>query len=266
MPDRPDFLQNSILIAAHPDDELLWFASILQDVDEVLLVFEDFWPNPKMGPARTQALELYPRASVSNLKIPEAAVHGLANWKNPVIDDFGLAFRPGSFVRDAKQTALRMMGRSLAPSKGVRAVYESNASRLELELRARLKPEQNVFTHNPWGEYGHEDHVQVFRVLDQLREKIGFTLWMSNYVTERSLPLALRYFGHEPDRVIQRDVDKVFAEQVADIYRKTNTWTWTQDWCWFDTEHFIEAPRGARPPKTQERLMPLNVFNMSTTV
>ncbi|MEL6946117.1 MAG: hypothetical protein AAFO73_00585, partial [Pseudomonadota bacterium] len=176
MTHRPKFLENSILIAAHPDDELLWFASILKDVDEVLLVFEDYWPDPAIGPARAEALSRFPRNNVSSLKLPEAASYGLADWSNPILDDFGIAFTAASAARDAKQAALRLLGKSKAPAKGIRATYESNAASLEHECRKRLKAGQNVFTHNPWGEYGHEDHIQVFRVLDQLRDEIGFTL------------------------------------------------------------------------------------------
>ncbi|MEL6745971.1 MAG: hypothetical protein AAFO68_10990 [Pseudomonadota bacterium] len=262
MADNASFLENSILIAAHPDDELLWFGSILKDVNEVLLVFEDYWPDPKIGPARANALAQFPRPNVGSLKIPEAAVYGLADWGNPVLDDFGLAFGANVVARDAKQSALRLLGKSAAPEEGIRAAYENNAAAMEQAFRSKLKRGQNVFTHNPWGEYGHEDHVQVFRVLDQLRDEIGFTLWMSNYVTERSLPLALRYFGHKPDRVIQRSVDAEFAEQVADVYRQTNTWTWAHDWRWFETEHFMEAPRGIKPATSQGSLMPLNFFNI----
>ncbi len=51
-----DFLENSIIVAAHPDDEMLWFTSIVKDVDSILLVYEDAWPTPDLGPARARAL------------------------------------------------------------------------------------------------------------------------------------------------------------------------------------------------------------------
>ena len=34
MTHKPAFLEDSLIVAAHPDDELLWFTSILKDVDE----------------------------------------------------------------------------------------------------------------------------------------------------------------------------------------------------------------------------------------
>ncbi len=39
---RPAFLRNSVIVAAHPDDELLWFGSVLKDVERVILVFRRF--------------------------------------------------------------------------------------------------------------------------------------------------------------------------------------------------------------------------------
>jgi len=80
MTDRPDFLNNSLIVAAHPDDELLWFASILKQVDRVVMVFEDYWPDASIGPARAKVLETFPRGGVSSLRLPEAATYGCANW------------------------------------------------------------------------------------------------------------------------------------------------------------------------------------------
>ena len=34
-----DLLTNSVIVAAHPDDELLWFGAILKQVDQVIVVF-----------------------------------------------------------------------------------------------------------------------------------------------------------------------------------------------------------------------------------
>ena len=48
-------------------------------------------------------------------------------------------------------------------------------------LRARLGDCRNVITHNPWGEYGHEDHVQVFRAVTALQAELGFAVWVSGY-------------------------------------------------------------------------------------
>src|SRR5690606_34980381 len=66
------------------------------------------------------------------------------------------------------------------PSFSVAADYRRNYAMIRSRLADQLLAGMNVFTHAPWGEYGHEDHVQVYRVLESLRDEIGFTLWVSN--------------------------------------------------------------------------------------
>ncbi len=255
-----DFLDNSIIIAAHPDDEMLWFTSIVRDVDAILLVYEDAWPTPELGPARARALETFPRGNIESLRLAEAATYGCADWANPQPDDFGIAFGPTAALRDAKQKAMRLIGKSDAPEAGIAAHYEDNYRVLTEALRQRLTPDMNVFTHNPWGEYGHEDHLQVFRAVETVRREIGFTQWMSNYCSERALPLAMHYFDTAERNITQRVADKAFADEIADCYRKAGAWTWSDDWVWFDTEHFCQVPDGPHEPQQQANLMPLNMF------
>ena len=157
---------------------------------------------------------------------------------------------PGSFRHSTRQIA---------------QAYRDNYETLYRTLLPLLKPDMNVFTHNPWGEYGHEDHVQVFRVLDRLRDEIGFKLWMSNYCTERSMPLAMQYFSRRPQDYIRLPADKGFAEQVANIYRQHGCWTWRDDWIWFDDECFMEAP-SSKPESGGFHLLPMNLFNFGTVV
>ncbi|MDD9909273.1 MAG: hypothetical protein OXR62_06230 [Ahrensia sp.] len=256
------FLENSLIVAAHPDDELLWFASILKQVDRVLLVFEDYWPDPAIGPARARALDDFPRDNVSSLRLPESATYGCADWANPQLTEFGIGLGAQVAKRDLKQNVLRLAGKSRAPKTGIRARYEENFASIVAALRPQLNASMNVFTHNPWGEYGHEEHIQLFRALDHLRGEIGFTLWMSNYCTERSMPLAMRYFDNAQHEFIQLPVDKDFGEQVVKCYRDAGCWTWSDDWVWFDTECFMQAPREPAAASCQGHLFPLNFFQI----
>ncbi|SOE08806.1 hypothetical protein SAMN05877838_0536 [Hoeflea halophila] len=262
MTNRPEFLQNSIIIAAHPDDEMLWFGAVLHQVDKVLLVFEDFWPDPSIGAVRSKALSNFPRPNVSSLKIPEAATYGCADWQNPKLSPYGIELRSVTELRDLKQTLLRAVGKGSPASKRIRSTYRDNFERLVRELRPQLSPETNVFTHNPWGEYGHEDHVQVFRAVDFLRKEIGFKLWISNYCSERALPLATTYFDDREKDAVHLPVNKPFCEEVAQVYRDAGCWTWSDTWKWFDYEFYMQAPTEQSNPKTQGKLFPLNMFNI----
>lgn len=264
--DKTEFLKNSVIVAAHPDDELLWFGSILKDVDQVLVVFEEYWPDPSMGTARAEALANFPRDNVENLKFPEAATYGLGRWDNPVLSEFGLELSPIAVLRDMKQSVKRLAKVSRDSELGIIERYKANYKNLYAEMRERLTANMNVFTHNPWGEYGHEEHVQLFRVLDRLRREIGFKLWMSNYCSERALPLAMSYFDADDHKLIQLPVNKSFADSVANVYRDAGCWTWSDDWRWFDTEIFMEAPTNPVGVADQGHLFPLNFFNIEPTL
>lgn len=262
---RPAFLRNSVIVAAHPDDELLWFGSVLKDVERVILVFRRFWGDSELGARRRAALDQHPHPRITCLDIDEAGSFGCADWKNPRPDDVGLAFSFSADLRSAKRRIKRAIsavsGSDPAPSFSVAADYRRNYAMIRSRLADQLLAGMNVFTHAPWGEYGHEDHVQVYRVLESLRDEIGFTLWVSNYCTERSFPLAARYFPATPVSYVRLPVDPDYCEQVAEVYRRTGCWTWTDDWAWFDDECFMEAPRSREQhPVPQRHLMPLNMF------
>jgi len=262
---RAGLLENSTIVAAHPDDELLWFGAILEQVDRVTIVFEGFWPDPAIGAARAEALCNYPRHGVHSLGLEEAATYGCADWKNPKLCAHGIELSATARMRDLKQSAKRLIGKSVAPAKGIARVYRENYEVLVEKLRFELNGDMNVFTHNPWGEYGHEDHVQVFRALDQLRGEMGFKLWMSNYCTERALPLAMTYFDNNDHDGVWLPVNKPFADKVAQVYRDAGCWTWADNWNWFDTECYMEAPCQQVGLASQGHLLALNMFNIGPT-
>lgn len=263
----PEFLDNSLIVAAHPDDELLWFNAILDKVDEIIVVFRPFWAKPELACRRAAALAAFPRAGVTCLDVPESGAAGCANWLDPAETADGIELTFESRKREWKRwskMALQQAGAQAIPIDGRSVVeaYRQNAKIIHDHLRQRLRPGMNVFTHNPWGEYGHEEHVQVFRVLQTLQREIGFSLWISNYCTERSLPLAMRYFQTMPGSYIRLPTNKAFAERVAQIYKDNDCWTWATDWSWFDDECYMPAPLEASPAAAHRHLFPLNLFTI----
>ncbi len=265
---RPDFLADSLIVAAHADDELLWFGSILPEVDEVVIVFRDFWAKPGLGDRRARALAEHPHPRIGFLGLAESGAAGCADWSDPRESEDGIRLgfetqRRG--LTRAARIALPKVGPlagAAAPAERVEALYRANFMRLVADLRPRLRPGMNVFTHNPWGEYGHEEHVQLFRALQTLRREIGFRLWMSNYATDRSLPMAMRYFRAAPGPYLRLPVDKGYADRVAAAYKRHDCWTWADDWAWFDEECFMEAPEEGEEPRPHRHLFPLNLFTI----
>lgn len=266
---RPEFLRNSVIVAAHPDDELLWFSSIIRDVDRIVIVHRDFWAQPGIGTRRAAALAAYPRGNVECLDIDESGAYGCADWSDPAISEFGISLGLEANRREVTRLA-RMSLSKIAPKQqaasiaaaGVARAYAANFHEIRDALKGRLTADMNVFTHNPWGEYGHEEHIQVFRVLQRLRDEIGFNLWMSNYCTDRAMPLAMRYFESCPGSYVRLPTDKAFADAVAAVYKAYDCWTWADDWAWFDEECFMETPRADSDSRPHRHLFPLNFFTI----
>lgn len=271
MIDRDALLKNSLIVAAHADDEILWFNSIAADVDRILVVYCDFWAHPDLGRQRQAAFADYPR-QIECLAIDESGAAGCADWSAPSLTDYGIALGYEANRRALTRIARKSLSIVSAydPAKvateSVSDAYRSNFDAICAALEPRLSADMNVFTHNPWGEYGHEEHIQVFRALERLRDRIGFRLWISNYCTERAMPLALRYFTGTPDSYVRLRCDKDFAARVADVYRRHGCWTWADDWAWFEDECFMEAPRENAPHRAHHRLFPLNFFAIDPEV
>lgn len=94
------------------------------------------------------------------------------------------------------------------------------------ELQEALKKLKNydyVFTHNPEGEYGHPDHVLIFRIIaDMFKDK---TVFGDYYKKIRDYPIIkLPCITKETFGTFTQDVD--FVNRCSEIYKKYRAWTW----------------------------------------
>lgn len=255
--------ENAVVIGAHPDDELLWFTAVLRKARTVIIVYRDYWADPSLGLKRTAAVADHPHPDVRFPALPEPGSFGMASRTAPEPDRFGLAFDVRTVaLREAKRRAMIAARRrgSVAPAP-VRRLYEQSFVDVKAALAPLLDGTMNVFTHNPWGEYGHEDHVLVHRAVCDLRRQIGFTQWMPHYVTPRSMALAERYLAADPAPPVTLPADIAYARKVADLYRRHRCWTWRDDWSWFAAEHFSQVTDRTAPADGPGRhLGAMNLF------
>ncbi len=82
------------------------------------------------------------------LNLKEANVFNSADWSFPKSDQKGLLIKKNKLN------------------------YKKNFSKLKLHLSKLMNIGDTIYTHNPWGEYGHEEHVQVFKAIYDLKKKI----------------------------------------------------------------------------------------------
>src|ERR1700730_16332768 len=137
------------VVVAHPDDEALWLSSFVHSVERIVFGFGAVFGDPGRSQARRQAVAALPLSGIINLEIPESGVH----WKCYQI-----------------QPALTLSGVRISES-AVRERYESNYARLLEGLHASPTGCLDVYTHNPWGEYGHPEHIQVYSAVTDLQNE-----------------------------------------------------------------------------------------------
>jgi hypothetical protein len=200
-----------------------------------MLCFEDCDDYPKLGPGRRALLPLYPREHVTSLRLPEPCSVHLVDWSQPEFDEYGLRLNaPGA-------TSAR------------RDRYRQSFHALRAALAPLLQDVAAVFTHNPWGEYGHPDHVQLARVVDSLRGELGFRQFCSGYIADRTMPLAARRLA-ALGRWFELPTQPKLAAPIVALYREHGCWTWPVEYQHFDTETFFEASGNPPGPGSGFRL------------
>ncbi len=240
----PTMLEKSIIVSAHPDDEVLWFSSILDKVNEIVVCFVNNESYPEWTIGRKKSFEVYPMKNLSVLNIDQAEVFNGGDWDNPVVTEYGMEI-----------TNKKVSDRS--------GKYQKNYERLREQLAKHLMGCFNVFTHNPWGEYGHEEHIQVYRAVKSLQRAMNFNLWYSNYVSNKSFKLMSRHLDHFHFEYASFETNKALARNISDIYKKNKCWTWYDHWEWYNEESFIRERDFEQEKKKVGNLFPVNLIKVS---
>jgi hypothetical protein len=226
----------SAIVCAHPDDEVLWFSSLLDKVDKVIICFLGIRSDPKCRLGRQMTLKEYPLRNICCLELDEAETFYGVDWENPVITEYGI---------------------EIADKRYPDSLYKENYSSLRSLLTSELKGCLNVFTHNPWGEYGSDEHIQIHKVLTDLQKTQNFHVWFPNYVSNKSYKMMLNYIDTLTLSDMRLPTNKELSGQIKHLYQKNGCWTWYDDWQWFGDESFL------RHQTSGERAAPNRVFPMN---
>lgn len=214
-----ELLSKSLLVVAHPDDEILWFSSIIEKVDKVIICFLGNSDYPKRAKSRLRVLEKLPLNNIECLGLDVPKVFGQAAWPHPVEVAEGLE------VVNQKD-------------------YVSTYDRLLELLSETILTYENVFTHNPWGEYGHEEHVLVHKAVQNIatQSDADTGVWFSNYVSPRSASLAARHLTGKHQKHFTMQTQPDLGEQFKKLYLEEGCWTAPNDFVWFSEECFTKLP------------------------
>jgi len=208
--------KRSVLVVAHPDDEILWFSSIIQNIEKIIIVFnkcENKMVN--IGRDKIFNLELLPyKEKITNLNIKESGVFNKANWKIPKSTEYGIHVNSRNYIK--------------------------NFSKINEKLHNELKGYENVITHNPWGEYGHEEHVQVFKSIKKISYELNLSVWIPGYFSEQSYRMMSLYTEFVSKKLDRYKIDNEFCQKVKNIYSNNNAWTWSNNYLWPEYENFFK--------------------------
>ncbi len=209
------------VVVAHPDDEALWLSAVVGAADRIVFCFGDVFGRPQMSADRRRAVAALPLAGLVDLAVPESGGGFAVDWSHPQLTAAGIA------ISDA----------------AARERYEANYISLIAALRPVLAGYDVVYTHNPWGEYGHAEHIQVYRAVAALQAELGYTIWFSNYAGPGSWPLA-QLLASQPIWADRRAVrpDTEMARRLMRIYRRHGAWTWTRAHLWPAAETLYAQP------------------------
>jgi len=202
------------IVVAHPDDEVLWFSSVLKECKKIVICFGDVISNTQLSNSRADLFRNYPLSNIHYINIAESGAFLSSNWDKPIENEFGIK------VGYQKNT------------------YTENYNSLRKRLQIILKDIKVVYTHNPWGEYGHEEHVQVYRIVASLKFELGYSIYVSGYFSDRSMNLMSKYYG----RLIHYKTSSVelsFVKNIQNVYQKYNCWTWDENYAWPENEIFF---------------------------
>lgn len=235
--DDVDF-ESCVVVMAHPDDEVLWSSSILRRSKKVVICYNQAPGSKAVSVGRVGVFDNFPIDNIISLDITESDTYLSTNWKNPIETEYGIR-----------------CGRN-------RDGYARNFHLITSALQDHLDEGDLVVTHNPWGEYGHEEHVQVFRAVSYMKERKGFRVFVTGYVSDRVVGFMEKTIDRLRSKPVLMPVDKPLCEDIKRHYQKHNCWTWEDDYKWPDYECFYEVANSGSPLRRNDKTMaslPVNV-------
>jgi LmbE family N-acetylglucosaminyl deacetylase len=211
-------LENRILVVvAHPDDEILWLSPLVPEAATVLAALPIHADKVAITNGRELVRANYPLKNFEFLPLREAGAFRRSDWLRREPIEQGVTLRKD------------------CPEERARAYFDNYALLLDA-LKPYVSSHQVIFSHNLWGEYGHEDHVQVARAVVSLARSQGKSVWAwDGFSTHRLLANGMRLrqdFYRNKTRHLPRlrlDVDISLFRDVRQLYRSHGAWTWLDD-------------------------------------
>ena len=195
------------LVVAHLDDEILFFNSVLACNPEIKICFLDS-SDKKVTEGRRKLIKskIFPNFKYLSIKQPNAFMKSnlsIATSTSPMLK---LAYGQKN--------------------------YDQTFEVLISKLKPLLKEFDVVFTHNPWGEYGHEEHILVYEAVKALKSECGYKIFVNGYISERSLKIFNQTKNDLSPASYVLPINQELASNYKNTYINYGCWTWNNDYEW----------------------------------
>jgi len=224
--------RETIVVVAHPDDEVLWLGPVLPNAAKVLAAFSVASENPALTEGREVVRRNYPYRNFEFLGLQNAKVYGYSDFLNRMPVEHGVTLM-----------------RSCPPERAER--YRSNYPALLAGIDPYLGPRTDIYTHNPWGEYGHEEHIQVNHAVVALAQRHRCSVWAWNGLSSQELIsrdvwLRAHFYPEDdlegvPSAELVVDLDRY--REIRTLYQRHNAWTWHDDYLPPNPSRFVQLVR-----------------------
>jgi hypothetical protein len=223
-----------LIVVAHPDDETLWLEPVLSTDSTVVVAFPTHPHDVAMTAARERVRERFPVGTMEFLPLRSLDLLGGSDWRRRAPTAYGVELSADCPVDR-------------------RAAYVENHRRLCDLLVPFIGNHPVVYTHNPWGEYGHEEHIQVCRAVLDTAAAAGSSVWAwdgfpARGLARSSMRLRADYYEQGVSRLsrLHRDLDRSRYNGLKSLYEREAAWTWQADYEPPAVMEFIELMRSGR--------------------
>ena len=191
------------IVLAHPDDEIIFTNSILKKAAKIIICFQDIPGESEISNGRYRCSLNYPLNNFMQLGLKQARFSGkIINWNKPKETKYGI----DGYLNKRD--------------------YVKNFYYLFEKLSELLTKDVLVITHNPWGEYGHPEHIQVNRVVSELAKKIKFKFFVTGIAGTSTQNYAFDQMSKLTDKYAIFETDKSLYKRIKNFYVANNCWTW----------------------------------------
>jgi len=197
--------KDAILVVAHPDDECLFFSSIIDEVSKIIFCFSKIPDEKDISIGRKEALKKFPLKNINiiNLNVTQAKTKlPPLNWSNLRDSNFGVK---GGLEESS---------------------YNNNFHIIRNKLNNLIPSKSTVVTHNPWGEYGNSEHIQIFKIVFNIAREKKINMFVSGYFSD----LTKNYLKRKQHFLIPNHnfllTNNNFYLQLKNHYIKYGCWTW----------------------------------------